>query len=311
MTAVVEIIQLNDRSLSQALYDSTLELLNEAIQRTTSKDAHSIESVHRELVIMKKLRGHQQLIRPLIPERSLGYANQRIKKAANLLSGQRDKDVLMKTHLKLVKKSKNKKTTKSLNALEVHLDEVRVEDTPRIAWSKVRSPIKVEQAFWTRQFEKRPLKADDYLIQGLASTYEKARNRFKSAYKDKDRNRYHDWRKWTKYLMCQFEFFSDQGERKHRKHIKALTQLGKFLGNHQDLQIYRKYIHQVSAHDFSSDQLARCDVLIRQNEKALESKCKKIGNQWFREKPSQFEKRMWKKCLSKKEIPASMPSFNK
>lgn len=301
----METTQPNDRSFCKALYDSTLELLNEALQRMQLDEALSIESVHRQRVIMKHLRSHQQLIHTLAPERSLNFANQRVKKINNLLSSRRDHDVLMKTHQKLIKKATSRKTIKSLRKLEHWLNEMRGEETPSIAWSKIRNPIGVEMAFWKRHLEKWPSTADENLIQGLSATYRKARNRFKNAYDDKDRNRYHDWRKWSKYLLFQLEFFSQHGNAKNRKHIEALTKLGKLLGSHQDLQIYRKHIHQVSAHDFSSDRLARCDVLIREKEKALESQSKKIGDQWFREKPSQFEKRMRRKYLPKRQPPAS------
>jgi CHAD domain-containing protein len=295
----------DDLFLCQALHDSTQTLLTEALDCTELEDAHSIESVHRQRVIMKHLRSYQQLIRTLVPERSLNFANQRVKKVNSLLSDRRDHDVLMKTHRKLFKKAKGKKTIKSLRALEKWLDELQAEEPLRIAWSKVRNPIRVEITFWKRQLEKWPSTADENLIEGLVATYNKARTRFKSAYGDKDRKRYHDWRKWTKYLLYQLEFFSEHGNVKNRKHIDALTKLGKLLGNHQDLQIYRKHIHQVSAHDFSSDQLARCDVLIRQKEKALEAQSKKIGDQWFKEKPTQFEKRMRGKYLLKRQAPDS------
>ena len=306
LTLIVETIQSNDRSLCQALHDATLSLLTEALQRMELDDALSVKSVHRQRVIMKHLRSYQQIIHALVPERSMNYANQRVKKVTQLLSGRRDLDVLIKTHQKLIKRTKSKKTIKSLNALEHLLDEMRGEETPSIAWSKVRNPIRVEMIFWKRHLEKWSSTADENLVQGLTLTYKKARNRFKCAYGDNDRNRYHDWRKWTKYLLYQLEFFSQQGKTKKRKHISALTKLGKLLGNHQDLQVYRKHIHQVSAHDFSSDRLARCDMLIRQKEKVLESQCKKIGDQWFKEKPTQFEKRMKKTFFSPKQ-PIPLP----
>jgi len=87
------------------------------------------------------------------------------------------------------------------------------------------------------------------------------------------------------------------GCEKLKKRIQALTKLSKLLGNHHDLHVYRQHIHQVSAKDFSSDQLARCDVRIRQNEKALENQCKTFARVGFKEKPSQFEaiiRKNWK-----------------
>lgn len=293
------------RSLCQALHDSTVTLLTEALECTELEDALSTESVHRQRVIMKHLRSHQQLILTLAPERSISFAKLRMKKVSNLLADRRDHDVLTNTHRKLRNRAKGKKTIKSLKALEKWLEELQCEAPPKIAWSNIRNPIKVEMAFWKRQLNKWPITADENLIEGLTATYTKARNRFKSAYGDKDRKRYHDWRKWTKYLLYQLQFFSEHGKVKNRKHIDALTKLGKLLGNHQDLQIYRKHIHQVSAHDFSSDQLARCDVLIRQKEKTLEAQSKKIGDQWFKEKPTRFENRMRGKYLSKHHALAS------
>ena len=293
----MEILQTKTITLCQTLHDSTMDLLNEAIQHTENDNAHSKESVHRLRVLLKKLRAHQQLVQPLVPPRSMDYANLRMKKIADILSGRRDKDVLMTTHAKLIKKTKSKKATKSLKALENLLDQIREEDNEPIAWSKIRNPIKVESAFWKRNIQKWPTGSDESLILGLTTTYRKARKRFRSAYEDKDRNRYHDWRKWAKYLLYQLEFFNSRLGSKYEKRIQALTRLGKLLGNHQDLQVYRKHIHQVSAHDFSSDQLARCDVLIRQKEKTLESQCKKIGDRWFKEKPSQFEQRNRRKCF--------------
>ncbi len=282
----------------RVLHHAALNLLEEVYQRTEADDALSAESVHRQRILIKQLRSYQQLIRPLLPVRSINYANLRIKKVGMILSGRRDRDVLMKTHQKLLKKTKNKKTIKSLKALEDLLNEIREESPATIPWSKIRQPVKIEIGFWNRQLTKWASDSDEKLIQGLSATYSRARKRFKSAYEDKDRNRYHDWRKWSKFLLYQLHFFSQHGGPKSRKQLTALTKLGKLLGIHQDLQIYRKYIHQVSAHDFSSDQLARCDVLIRQREKALESQCKKIGDQCFKEKATQFERRMRDKCLS-------------
>jgi len=224
------------------------------------------------------------------------HAKLRAKKIAAQLSGQRDSDVLFKTHAKLLKQSRSKKVTKSLKKLEPLLKAVQASQTHSISWYRIRVPLKTELAFWKRLRDKHGAQADLCLLQGLTACYRKARKRFVLACQNKDCERYHDWRKWAKYQLYQFQFLSTQGSAKFRRRIQALTTLGKLLGKHHDLHVYRQHIHQVPAKEFSSDQLAICDVHIRHCEKDLEAQCRKIGSRWFEEKPSEFEEQLREKC---------------
>ena len=268
---------------------STLELVDEARNLVQSDQADSEDAVHRIRVILKILRSRQQLIRPCVHPNSYRSANQRLKSAADELAGRRDGDVLLKTHAKLLKKTSGKKTNKSMKALMPLLEQVKEVALEPIDWKTVKKRLDAEAAFWKRQSTPRTSITQATIIQGLRSTYSKARKRFEAAYNEKDLHLFHDWRKWTKYLLFQLTFLESAGCEKLKKRTQALTKLSKLLGNHHDLHVYRQHIHQVSAKDFSSDQLARCDVRIRQSEKAIENQCKTYARTGFREKAGDFE----------------------
>ena len=104
-------------SAEQWLFQSSTDLVDEALSLAHSNLADSEDSVHRIRVILKILRSRQQLIRPFVHPNSYRSANQRIKSAADQLAGRRDGDVLLKTHAKLLKKTSGKKTSKSMKAL--------------------------------------------------------------------------------------------------------------------------------------------------------------------------------------------------
>ena len=279
------------------LFQSSIDLVDEALSLAHSNLADSEDAVHRIRVILKILRSRQQLIRPFVHPNSYRSANQRIKSAADELAGRRDGDVLLKTYAKLLKKTSGKKTTKSMKALLPFLEEVKETSLEPIDWKTVKKRLDAEAAFWKRQSTNKAFEAESPIIRGLRLTYSKARKRFKKSYAEEDLYLFHDWRKWTKYVLFQLHFLESMGCEKLKKRIQALTKLSKLLGNHHDLHVYRQHIHQVSAKDFSSDQLARCDVRIRQNEKALENQCKVFARVGFKEKPSQFEaiiRKNWK-----------------
>lgn len=284
-------------SAEQWLFQSSTDLVDEALSLAHSNLADSEDSVHRIRVILKILRSRQQLIRPFVHPNSYRSANQRIKSAADQLAGRRDGDVLLKTHAKLLKKTSGKKTSKSMKALLPLLEQVKETALEPIDWKTVKKRLDAEAAFWKRQTGNKAFDAESPIIHGLGLTYSKARKRYKKAYTEQDRHLFHDWRKWTKYVLYQLHFLESMGCEKLKKRIQTLTKLSKLLGNHHDLHVYRQHIHQVSAKDFSSDQLARCDVRIRQNEKALENQCKVFARVGFKEKPSQFEaiiRKHWK-----------------
>lgn len=292
------------------LFHSTIDLVNEASNLVQSDQSDSEDSIHRVRVILKILRSRHQLIRPLVHPTSYRSANRRIKSAADALAGRRDHDVLLKTHGKLLKKTSGKKTTKSMKLLVPLLEQVKDVALEPIDWANVRKRLDAEAAFWKRQNGRGKGISDESILEGLRITYRKARKRFQKAYKDQDRHLFHDWRKWTKYLLYQLQALDALGCEKLQKRIRALTRLGKLLGNHHDLHIYRQHIHQIPASDFSSDQLARCDIRIRQSEKALETQCKKIAQVQFKEKPLAFEhaiRKNWMKKRKKTEVaPASI-----
>lgn len=297
MHSNVEISPSSERWLVQ----STMELVDEARNLVQSDQADSEDAVHRIRVILKMLRSRQQLIRPFVHPNSYRSANQRIKSAANALAGRRDGDVLLKTHAKLLKKTSGKKTSKSMKALMPLLEQVKEVALEPIDWITVKKRLDAEAAFWKRQSACKMSTTQEAIIRGSRITYAKARKRFKQAYNEQDLHLFHDWRKWTKYLLYQLQFLETMGCEKMKKRIQALTRLSKLLGSHHDLHVYRQHIHQVSANDFSSDQLARCDVRIRQSEKSIEDQCKVYARTGFREKPSAFETLIRKNWKSKNQ----------
>jgi CHAD domain-containing protein len=293
------------------LFHSTLELVDEARKIVRSDQADTEDEVHRIRIILKILRSRQQLIRPHVHPNSYRSANQRIKSAATELAGRRDGDVLLKTHAKLLKKTSGKKTGKSMKALMPLLEQVKEVALEPIDWKTVEKRLDAESTFWKRQSGNKALASQDAIILGLRITYGKARKRFGTAYAEKDLHLFHDWRKWTKHLLYQLRFLETMGCEKLKKREQVLSKLSKLLGNHHDLHVYRQHIHQVSAKDFSSDQLARCDVRIRQCEKSLENQCKVFARAGFEEKPSEFEafiRKNWQSII-KLPVASDMTSF--
>ena len=247
-------------------------------------------AVHAVRKCIKRLRALLQLVRPGIGEAGFKRENVRLRDAARLLSGARDRTVLASTIVWLEQHADDADQA-AFDVLRAQLssDQPSPEEIDAASLDRVRWILaKAEQGWMKLRLEPASLAP---LIAGLGHVHQRCAHAFDVAYgKESDEaqrdHAFHDWRKAVQQHWRHMRLL-ERGWPDYMTARAALAnELSDLLGTAQDLTLLVGHIERVAAADGSgltSKQARRLIALARRQQQALRNAARTVGERLLAE----------------------------
>lgn len=214
------------------------ELVDGALAGLTG-DGDPDVAVHEARKACKRLRALLRLVRPELSKAQFRDENVRIRDAARLLSGARDRAVLRKTFARLVAAANDPAVFEDLRPAFAGVEPDMAPDSEAIADAVValRDARGAVQAWTLRD------RGWKTFAKGLAKIYEDGAAAMAEAEGQPDDEVWHDWRKQAKYLWHALELLQPTWPRVAEALAAEAHALSDALGDEHDLQVLRDALH--------------------------------------------------------------------
>lgn len=278
-----------DESLAKGFRRIAREQISRALSELGPSDVPP-SGVHESRKTMKRLRALLRLVRPQIGDKAFKARNTGLRDASQLLTSQREHQVLSETIAKLeaihgeagatILSSFKKAIEGSASAAQTSL-------APEAA-ENLRALLEKEG----RRLEKLKLKGDGFqlLAPGLEQNYDKGRRALSKAYKSPSSDQFHDLRKTVQWHWRHMALLSRAWPEYFDVRIQAARELSQILGDDHDmamLQIAAKSLSKSRGEDFGPVIRLSC---ARQEE--LRADCFDRARRLYAEQPEDFVRRM-------------------
>jgi len=278
------------------------ELIDEAIARVEAPDRDRHEAVHEVRKNCKRVRGLLRLIRPRAPK-LYRVENARFRDTAASLSGIRDADAALESYDALldafhdqVDRQTLAPVRRALTIYKQHLAENLTDLDARLDdFAERMREARGRVADWKIPADDPERKADGgfgLLGPGLAKTYRRGRKAMGAAYDRPGVERFHDWRKRTKYLGYHLRLLRSAWPallKPTRSEAKALSDL---LGDDHDLAVLEQVVRNALTDGVDKSRLVVLRALMRQRSSQLRDQAYWLGRRVYAEKPKAFRERM-------------------
>ncbi|MGB5834173.1 MAG: CHAD domain-containing protein, partial [Thiohalocapsa sp.] len=263
------------------------------------RDRH--EAVHEVRKNCKRVRGLLRLIRPPAPK-LYRVEKEHFRDAAASLSGIRDAEAALESYDALldafhdqVDRQTLAPVRRALTIYKQHLAENVTDLDARLDdFAERMREARGRVADWKIPAGD-PTKADGgfkLLGPGLAKTYRRGRKAMRASYDRPGIERFHDWRKRTKYLRYQLRLLRAAWPellKPMRSDVKALSDL---VGDDHDLAVLEQVLRQALTEGVDKDRVVMLRALVRQRSSQLRDQAYWLGRRVYAEKPKAFCKRM-------------------
>lgn len=268
-----------------------------ARQLLTGEEIDRKKVVHETRKCFKKIRATLQLLDFNPPEKfveeSLRYRNM-----GQLLSNQRDADVLPETFDKLINDY-----TKHLEGLMLRRERSFIisharallagENFSRIKSELVRELEKAKSAVSDWRF----YKADSRMVTSIVptvvkKTYSRAKDNFLTVCQNPSGDKMHNWRKRIKDLRYQSQLLCKTDLVFSSAYGKKLEKLAERLGEHHDLTLLHEEVSEHGPHARENLAVEGFVDLIAMEQSRLEDEARQVGGELFRDTPATFIKHL-------------------
>ncbi|MGB0420274.1 MAG: CHAD domain-containing protein [Limisphaerales bacterium] len=270
------------------LFTLTLEMLDETLTLASPTSQAKAPSTRRIRVNTKMLRSRHRLCATLLTPISFRKARARSSEISQLLSPRRDSEVVVKTLFRVRCACKKNVRLGGIRRLQALFEDQSPEAVDAWHWVRIRQLLRLERDFWRRLVKAHSAPPTDCLASGLVQTYRKAHRMYDRARHQRDCQRFHEWRKWVKYLYYQSQCLISLGLPAKQDRTKVIKRLGRCLGQHHDLDVLRSHINRLPVSAMPSDKLASWSLAIARIEKEHESKALKMAKPLFKSNPERM-----------------------
>lgn len=279
--------------LAEPIEKGCKRIAREQIQRAQ----HQLEAgedatvaVHETRKCLKRLRALLRLIRPAIGERAFRSENAHLRDIGGMLSGTRDRHVLIQTVAKLETASGHDGLGDAVRYLLSEQNGDQGDDVDAAAMKKALKEL--------HEADKRLAKLQiagsgfDVVARGLEASYRKARQAFRHAYELLDDEDFHEWRKGTQQHWRHMVLLSRAWPNCLGARINEARQLSQFLGDDHDLAILTAYIRSDRAALIPTEQANLIEEIARERQAELRALARPMGQRLFAEGPKALRRRM-------------------
>ena len=285
---------LSDEAVLNAVRRIAGEQIDNAISEIQSNAIDDPESVHQVRKRCKKIRGLIRLVRPRMDD-TYQFENAWYRDAARKLSVLRDAHSMIGTIDSLMERFGDQVDGGTLARIGRQLKDRR----SRI----VRDEVDVRQrltglAGRMQQGRRRidvwsfPETGFDAVSAGLAKTYSRGRKAMAIAYMEPSAERFHEWRKRTKYHWYHMRLLQSVWDKAMRARREDVHLLSEYLGDAHDLAILGATL-RAEPDDFGDVRTVHLLLgLIDRRQAELYSEARPLGRRVFAEKPKHFVERL-------------------
>lgn len=293
--------------LFEPFEDGCKRIAREQIERAQAQlkgPDDPIVAVHETRKSLKRLRALLRLIRPSMGDAAFHEENAQLREIARILSGARDRHVLLETLAKLEAATgpSHRELTQSVRDA---LNMTNGEHGPVVETAAMRQ-AQARLAEAKRRFARLRLsgRGFDIIGPGLEASYRRARRAFHSAYVELTDESFHEWRK---------------GAQQHWRHMILLTRawpaaltaratesrgLSQMLGDDHDLVLLIGFAHSEAAARIGAEQISQLEKLARQRQQELRAIAHPTGSRLFAEGAKALHHRIaayWDAAVTLKE----------
>ncbi len=285
-----------ESQLITTVRDSALACHTQAATVLGNHSDSTAEGIHSLRVQTKRLRSFWELLLPLVGKTQVKSATQELRSAAANFGAARDHHVMVTLLSKLARKAKKPKLQSSLVAalkamVECNAPASNAAENDSLAWGdEVAQVWRRDQLRW----ESLDVGADAAssggrcVRKGLQRIFKKARNLHQRAVTEHEIERWHELRKWVKYLSLTIPLFGDDpvtgvaaGE---------WARLGKSLGKLHDYDELVKRIRQLEPDHIDAEQSARIIHWMTAKRDRICVQCDMHARRLLAQRPSAFAK---------------------
>lgn len=293
--------------LSEPFEEGCKRIAREQIERAQSQlkgPGDPIVAVHETRKSLKRLRALVRLIRPALGESAFHQENAQLREIARILSGARDRHVLLETVAKLeaasslVRKGLGQSMREALNI-------TNGEHGPVVEAADMRQ-AQARLAEAKKRFARLHLAGHGFPIigPGLEASYRRARRAFRAAYIELTDEAFHEWRKGTQQHWRHMLLFSRAWPGALASRGSEARSLSQLLGDDHDLALLVAFVRSEPAARLGHEQASMIEKLARQRQHELRSIAHPKGARLFAESPKALHHRIatyWDAAVTLKE----------
>lgn len=254
------------------------------------------EAIHTLRVQTKRLRAYWELLYPFVGKSQVKSATKGLRYASSSFGAARDHHVMVKLLGKLVAKAKKPKLQSSIaEALKVIAQtqatapQTTVSDSI-VAGDDVSKAWQRDRRSW-ENLDASPgsdSSTGRYVRTGLKRLFKKARDLHERAVTEQDIERWHDLRKWVKYLSLTVPLCGDDPATTVA--AEEWARLGKSLGKLHDYDELAKRLQQLTPDQIDTQQAARIIRWVIEKRDRLCVQCDMLARRLMVQRPGRFAK---------------------
>ena len=268
-----------------------VEVIDDAFACVSGKRKDVNEVIHTARKSCKKLRGLIRLIRPVFDE--YRCENTAFRDAGRGLSSLRDCGVLIETYDQLLDAFSDQVDRPNFAPIRRGLTAMQKKQTEGDNIADILDTFRRSMSAARKRASRWVIASDgfDALAPGVKMSYKAARRVMATAATDPNAEIVHEWRKRVKEHWYHARLLCPIWQKPMRAHGEVAEKLGDILGQHHDLEVFRKQLREHELGKASAQDLLI--GLARQRQKALEKEAFSIGAKLLAE-PAKNLTRRWR-----------------
>jgi CHAD domain-containing protein len=293
--------------LAEPFGDGCKRIAREQIDRAQAqlKDAEDPPiAVHETRKSLKRLRALLRLVRPSIGDEVFRAENAHLRGIARMLSGARDRHVLLETVSKLEAGASGTRHTLARNVREL-LNSANGGESPTVDVAAMRQAhSRLAEA--KGRFARLRLAGGDFDLvgAGLERSYRQARRAYNAAYEELSDEAFHEWRKSTQQHWRHMALLSRAWPACLGARSSEARRLSQILGDDHDLAMLVAFVRSDAAERLGQERIAKIETLARQRQKELRALARPAGARLFAEGAGALRRRIavyWEAAVALRE----------
>ncbi|MCP4779714.1 MAG: CHAD domain-containing protein [Hyphomicrobium sp.] len=268
-----------------------------------SPNEHAV-AVHETRKALKRLRALLRLVRPTLREHVFGEENAHLREIARILSGARDRHVLLETVIKL-EGACGPAAKGAGDTLREILQTANGGNTPNVDAAAIQLALErlavAEERFSELRLIGRGFEA---IGPGLEASYRKGRRTFRGAYAEGTDDNFHEWRKSVQQHWRHMMLLSNAWPDYFAARVSEARGLSQIVGGDHDLALLKAFVRAEPTGRISAAQANTIEKLARQRQKQLRAMAQPMGVRLYAEGAKGLHRRMaryWQSAVARKE----------
>lgn len=290
--------------LSEPFEEGCRRVVREQIERAQTQlrsGADAAVAVHETRKCLKRLRALVRLIRPAVGDQTFRFENAHLREIGAMLSGARDRHVLIETITKLEAFSGH-------DGLADPVRKLLTEQGDDVDAAAMKQALKeLDEA--KRRLMQVEISGSGFSVVGggLEVSYRKACKAFKDAYRTPAPadEVFHEWRKGVQQHWRHMSLLSRAWPNCLDARVAEARELSQILGDDHDLAILAAFVHCERASTIPDSQKTVIEDIARARQHKLRTIAHPIGKRLFAESPKALRRRMalyWKAAVTSKQL---------